>query len=285
MGKTEATGRIVTYADGAWHEGAPALVGPRDHGLWLASTVFDGARAIRGRAPDLDLHCQRVIRSAEILGLKSPLDADEIVRLAREGVAKFDDDAELYISPMLMGTAGFIVPDPAATRFILTVHEAPIPAPNGFSASLSRFRRPAKDAAPTEAKASCLYPNVARSVADANARGFDTGVILDPNGNVAEFSYANLFMAKGGVVSTPAINGTFLNGITRQRVIRLLREDGVTVEERAIDFAELKDADEVFATGNYAKVMPCTRLDDRELQPGPVARRARELYFTFTETA
>lgn len=275
----------MTYMDGVWHDDAPALLSPRDHGVWLASTVFDGARAIRGRAPDLDRHCQRVIRSAEILGLASPVTAEEIIRVAWEGIRKFPEDAELYISPMLMGTTGFIVPEPEATRFVLTVHDSPVPEPSGFGACLSRFRRPAKDTAPTEAKASCLYPNVARSVREAQARGFDTGVVLDPNGNVAEFSYSNLFMAKGGVVQTPAINGTFLNGITRQRVIQLLRDAGVTVEERAIDFAELAHADEVFATGNYAKVMPCTRLEDRELQPGPLYRKARELYFAFAERA
>lgn len=284
MGKTPAR-QVFTYMDGAWHDGAPPLLSPRDHGVWLASTVFDGARAIRGRAPDLDRHCERVIRSAEIIGLDAPVTAEEIVRVAWEGISRFPDDAELYISPMLMGTTGFIVPDADATRFVLTVHDAPIPEPTGFAACLSRFRRPAKDAAPTEAKASCLYPNVARSVREARARGFDVGIVLDPNGNVAEFSYFNLFMARGGVVHTPAANGTFLNGITRQRVIRLLRDAGVTVEERAIDVAELEEADEVFATGNYAKVAPCTRLEDRELQPGPLFRQARELYFKFAETA
>ncbi|MEK9725486.1 MAG: aminotransferase class IV, partial [Rhodospirillaceae bacterium] len=128
---------------------------------------------------------------------------------------------------------------------------------------------------------SCLYPNVARGVADANARGFDTAVVQDPSGNVAEFSYTNLFMVKDGAVHTPAINGTFLNGITRQRTIALLRQGGFGVEERAIAFEELLDADELFATGNYAKVSPCTRLEDRELQPGPVYTRARELYFEY----
>ena len=96
--------------------------------------------------------------------------------------------------------------------------------------------------APTGAKASCLYPNVARSVGEAQEKGFEVGVVLDPSGNVAEFSYSNLFMVKDGVVSTPVINGTFLNGITRQRVIKLLRDDGFEVVERTIDFPELLGA-------------------------------------------
>ncbi len=137
--------------------------------------------------------------------------------------------------------------------------------------------------APTDAKASCLYPNIARTVAEASKKGFDTGVVLDPDGNVAEFAYANLFMVKDGEVHTPAINGTFLNGITRQRIIKLLKGDGVAVHERTISFAELEQADEVFGTGNYYKVAPCTRLEARSLQPGPLYSKARELYFAFAE--
>ena len=81
---------------------------------------------------------------------------------------------------------------------------------------------------------------------------------------------------------TPAINGTFLNGITRQRIIQLLRDAGVEVFERAITWPEVMDADEVFNSGNYAKVVPVTRIEDRELQPGPIAARARELYWEFS---
>ena len=136
--------------------------------------------------------------------------------------------------------------------------------------------------APTEAKASCLYPNVARSVREANNKGFDTAVVLDPNGNVAEFSYTNLFMIEDGIVHTPAINGTFLNGITRQRTIALLKQDGFEVIERIIAYDELLKADELFATGNYAKLLPCIQIEDRKLKPGAIYNRARKLYSEFT---
>lgn len=283
MGKA-ATGDAVTFADGKWHEGSPALIKPRDHGFWLASAVFDGARSLAGAVPDLDRHSARLIRSGELMGLQSPVSATEIEALSREGIAKFDADAELYICPILYATGGFITPDAATTEFILHVGESPLPAADGFAACVSSFRRPARDMAPTEAKASCLYPNVARGVSEANAKGFDTGVMIDPVGNVAEFSYANLFMALDGVVHTPAINGCFLNGITRQRVISLLENDGIEVHERTISPDELGQADELFATGNYAKLMPCTRFEERNLQPGPMYQRARELYFAYSET-
>lgn len=275
----------VYFHDGNWTDANPKLTGPGDHAFWMASVVFDGARAFGGLAPDLDLHCQRLTESARALLLRPTLSATEIAELCREGVRRFPKSAELYIRPMFYAEEGFITPRAESTRFTLTVHELAMPPATGFSAMLSNFRRPARDMAPTDAKASCLYPNTARGLREAEARGFDNAVVLDANGNVAEFLSANLWIAKDGIAITPAINGTFLNGITRQRVIRLLRESGITVEERALTFAEVMAADEVFNTGNYGKVMPVTRLEDRELQPGPMFRKARELYFNFARSA
>jgi branched-chain amino acid aminotransferase len=147
--------------------------------------------------------------------------------------------------------------------------------------TLSPFRRPSNDVAPTDAKAACLYPNGARAITEARSRGFDNAVMLDALGNVAETATSNVFMAKDGVVATPAANGAFLAGITRARIIALLRADGVPVEERAIRWPELLAADELFSVGNYAKVVPMAQIEGRPLQPGPFFRRARELYWAF----
>ena len=269
----------ATFTDGRWHAGSPNVLGPHNHAVWLASVVFDGARSFSGVAPDLDRHCARLVESAHILGLQPMLTASEIQALAREGIERFPPDAELYICPMFFAADGFVVPDPASTRFVLTVYESPLPPPTGFTACLSSFRRPARDMAPTEAKASCLYPNVARASREAKDKGFDTAVVRDPNNNVAEFAFTNLFLAKDGIVHTPAANGTFLNGITRQRIIGLLRAEGVEVVEKAIDFSEVLVADEIFASGNYAKIQPCIRIETRALEPGPIYQQARRLYF------
>ncbi len=274
-------GHVRAYVDGRWQDGSPRVLGPHSHAVWLSSVVFDGARAFRGVAPDLDRHCARVVASARILGLAPKLDGPGITALAWQGIRQFPEGAELYICPMFYAENGFIMPEPDSTRFVLTVYESTLPAADGFSACLSSYRRPAPEMAPTGAKASCLYPNVARCVAEAEEKGFDTAVVLDPDGNVAEFAYANLFLVSGGVVHTPAPNGTFLDGITRQRVVALLREAGHTVRERTIAFEDLLDADELFGTGNYYKVAPCVRLEDRDLEAGPVSRTARELYFAF----
>src|SRR4029078_9284418 len=134
---------------------------------------------------------------------------------------------------------------------------------------------------PVNAKAGCLYPNNARALLEANARGLGNCVVLDLLGTVAELASANIFIGKDGVVFTPAPNGTFLNGITRQRVIKLLRDDGVDVVETVVRYRDVQDADEIFSSGNYSKVMPVNRIDERSLQPGPLYRKARELYWDF----
>jgi branched-chain amino acid aminotransferase len=281
--KQESTSK--TYFDGQWLDGNVKIAGPATHAMWMASVVFDGARYIEGGAPDLDRHCARVVRSAELLGLAPTLSGPEIHALAVEGIRLFAADSELYIKPIFYAEEGFLIADAESTRFTMVITETPLPKPTGFSACLSSFRRPAKDMAITEAKTSSLYPNVARTLKEALEKGFDTAVVLDPASNVAEFAAANLFMVKDGGVHTPAPNGTFLNGLTRQRVISLLGDDGTRVVERAMSFAELADADELFSSANASKVMPCIRLEDRDLQPGPVFRRARELYMDFARAS
>ena len=274
----------LTYFKGQWAEGNIPLFGAMDHSVWLGSSVFDGARAIGGHLPDLRLHLQRVIVSAERLGLQCPLSVDEMEALTREGVAKFPADAALYIRPLVFGCEGFLVPEPAHSGFALTLFDAPLPAFTGFSACLSALRRPDANMAPTDAKASALYANSTRVMREAKERGFDNGVVLDSSGAVAEFATSNLFLVTPeGKVVTPVPNGTFLAGITRARVIALLAEAGVQVEQRTVAPAELDSAVEIFNTGNYGKVTPCVRYEGRTLAVGPVATLARDRYVGFTQ--
>jgi branched-chain amino acid aminotransferase len=275
----------LTYYNGEWTEGNTPLFGAMDHSVWLGSSVFDGARALRGHLPDLRPHLQRVIESSDKLGMHCPLSVDQMEALVREGVAKFPPDAELYIRPLVFASEGFLIPVPDKASFALTLFDAPLPAFTGFSACLSSLHRPQPTMAPTDAKASALYANTARALREAKARGFDNAIMLDADGNVAEFASSNLFLVTGdGAVVTPALNGTFLAGITRARVIALLASEGVQVEERTVEPEELDSAREIFSTGNYGKVTPCTRYESRTLEAGPVARRARELYLAFTES-
>jgi len=271
--------KAVHFLDGKWVEGNPPIMGPMTHAAWMASVVFDGARAFEGVTPDLDKHCARLVNSAQTFGLKAVYSAGEMLEIAQDGLKHFDREAALYLRPMLFADSGFVSPDPESTRFCFTLYEAPLPSPDGFSVCLSSYRRPAPNMAPTDAKASCLYPNSARALTEAGQRGFDNAVVLDALGNVAELATANLWIAKDGAAITPAPNGTFLNGVTRQRVMALLRERGVTVQEARVTWQDVQQADEVFSTGNYGKVVPITRVEDRNLQPGPVYTTAREAYW------
>ncbi|MCF3638566.1 branched-chain amino acid aminotransferase [Rhizobium sp. TRM95111] len=285
---TSARTTTWTYVDGEWLEGNPKLIGPTSHAMWLGSTVFDGARWFDGIAPDLDLHCQRVNRSAEALGLRATMRAEEIEGLTWEGVAKFDGRTAIYVKPMYWAEHGWfsvVAPDPDSTRFALCLFEAPMGDPRaGTSLTVSPFRRPSLESMPTDAKAGCLYPNNARILVDAKRRGFDNALVRDMLGNVAETGASNIFMVKDGVVFTPAANRTFLAGITRARVIGLLREAGFEVVEGVLTVADFEAADEIFTSGNYSKVVPVTRLEDRHLQPGPVAAKARDLYFDWANS-
>ena len=139
MSKTPPSNGIV-YFDGQWHSGNPQVVGPASNAVWMASAVFDGARAFDGVAPDLDLHCARAVRSARIVGLEPAISADEIEALAWVGIGRMPAGIALYVCPMFYGETGFISPEPESTRFALIIRESPLPPPDGFSACLSSFR-------------------------------------------------------------------------------------------------------------------------------------------------
>ena len=176
-----------------------------------------------------------------------------------------------------------IPPLAESTAFALCIEERPMGNPQGFSVTTTRFERPRLANALTNAKAACLYPNNARMFREAKEKGFDNAIVCDALGNVAETASANIFMARGGEVFTPVPNGTFLNGITRQRVITLLRGAGIKVHETVLSLDDFANSDEMFATGNYSKVVPIVRFDDHEPGPGPLAARARELYFEWAQ--
>jgi branched-chain amino acid aminotransferase len=273
-----------TFLDGEWFEGNKAIIGPRTHAFWLGSSVFDGARAFDGHTPDLDRHLARVNRSAKTMWLKPAMSVEAMTELTREGMKKFAPGAHLYIRPMYWAERngnGSVPPDPDSTRFCLSLYVAPLPEPAGISITRSQYVKPLPITMPTDAKAGCLYPNNARALLECRSRGFDNCLLFDMLGNVAELATANVFMAKDGEILTPMANGSFLNGVTRQRVIALLRDDGRPVREAALSYADFETADEIFVVGNYGKVTVVRRIDGRELTPGPAFRRARELYWDY----
>ena len=279
-----ATGTdIRTYHEGRWHEGDIAVIRASDHGAWLGTTVFDGARYAHGLAPDLDKHCARANASAEALMITPTVSTQEMVGIVREGLAACPKDAAIYIRPMYWALDGGplgILPKEGATGFAVALEAIPMAPPDAATTlTTTRFRRPVMEDAVVNAKAGCLYPNNARMIAEARAKGFGNALAADALGNVAESASSNVFVVKDDEVFTPIPNGTFLAGITRARHIANLRADGVEVVETVLSFDDFLAADEVFATGNMNKITPVTAFDETQYQVGPMARRARSLYW------
>ena len=285
-----ATGQnIRTWFDGRWHDADVPIMRAADHGAWLGTTVFDGARFVDGVAPDLTAHCARVNASAEALMITPTVDTETMVGLVWEGLKRCDPGAAVYIRPMYWALEGGdlgIVPRAGATGFAICFEEVPMAAPDAATTlTTTRFRRPTLDCAVVNAKAGCLYPNNARMLAEARAKGFGNALVADALGNVAETATANVFMIRDGVVFTPVPNGTFLAGITRSRLIGLMRADGMEVHEAVLGFDDFRAADEVFLSGNLMKVTPVSAFEDRTYPaPGPVTLRARDLYWDWAHS-
>jgi len=279
---------IRTYFNGIWHQGDVPVMGAADHGAWLGSTVFDGARFFDGLTPDLEAHCARVNRSAKALMIEPTVTTEDMVALVHEGLRGFTQGEAVYIRPMywaIDGDSSGIVPVPEKTGFAICLEAAPMAPPEASTTlTRTRFRRPVLEDAVCNAKAGCLYPNNARMLAEAKSKGFGNALVADAMGNVAESATANVFMIKDGEVYTPVANGTFLAGITRARHIKNLRADGYTVHETVLTFDDFHGADEVFLSGNMNKVTPVTALDDTRFEIGPVTKRARELYWDWARS-
>lgn len=280
---------IYTWHDNQWQAGSIPLLRSADHGTWLGTLVFDGARWFNGKVPDLAPHCERVNASATALGMNPTYTVDEMIACVREGLKNFNHDTAVYIRPMYWSTdygEGFISADPTSTDFALCLQSIPMP-PTSATASLTttRFHRPTLDVATVNAKAACLYPNNARMIREAIGKGFTNALVTDALGNVAESATSNIFMVRDSEVFTPAPNGTFLAGITRARIMKLLRDDGVVVHEAVLSIDDFHTADEVFLTGNLAKVTPVTHFDDTHYpNTGIIANRARGLYWDWADT-
>ena len=288
------TGRnIRTYLDGRWIEGDAPIMRAADHGSWLGSSVFDGARYVNGLAPDLAPHCARVNRSAEALMLRPTVSSEDMVEIVKEGLALYPHDAAVYIRPMYWGINGdvtAIVPQSDETGFAICLEEIPM-APPETAATLSRtrFRRPVLEDAVVNAKAGCLYANNARMLVEARSRGFANALVADAMGNVAETATANIFMVRDGEVFTPIPNGTFLAGITRARHIANMKADGIAIHETVLTFEDFDTADEVFMTGNMNKITPVSAFEDTSYDVGPngnpMTRRLREMYWDWAASA
>jgi len=268
-------GKLVPWADARIHV--------LTHGLHYASSVFEGERLYNGRVYKLEEHTARLFESARILGMTIPYTEDEISRATLEAVAA-QGFTDAYIRPVVWrGSEQMSVAAPNAKIHVaIAVWQWPSyfdakQKLKGIRLELSRWRRPAPDTAPTQAKAAGLYMICTMSKHDAESRGYADAMMLDYRGYVAEATGANIFFVENGKLHTP-IADCFLNGITRQSVMALARARQIPVIERHIKPEELSGFTECFLTGSAAEVTPVCEIADYRFTPGPLCELMMTAY-------
>lgn len=277
--------RIVPYGE--------AKVGLLTHALNYGTGVFAGVRgywnADEGKLFVFRLtdHVQRLHESARLLRMNLALSeeatASAILELLKAEALKED----CYIRPLafygdeaigvrLHGLNPFV--SIVAVPFGLYIDKA-----DGAHCTVSSWRRPSDNVIPARGKITGSYANSAFAKSDAELAGFDEAILLNQDGHVSEGSGENIFLVRRGVVVTPSLNQSVLEGITRRSLITLLRDElGLTVEERPIERAELFVADEVFLTGTAAQVTAVSRIDHRAVgtgELGVITQKLRALFF------
>jgi branched-chain amino acid aminotransferase len=259
-----------------WRE---ARVHVLTHGLHYASAVFEGERAYDGQIFHCRAHSERLHNSARLMGFAIPWSAEEIDRIKHETVLK-SGLASAYVRPIAWRGSEKMGVSAQNNRINLAVavwHWGDY-FPNkmaGIRLTVSPWQRPSPATAPCQAKASGLYMICTLSKHGAEAQGFQDALMLDWRGQIAEATGANIFFVKDGVLHTPTPD-CFLNGITRQTVIKLARQRGLEVVERAIWPNELPGFDEVFLTGSAAEITPVAEIAGLAYKPARVTEQLIE---------
>ncbi len=281
MSFAEREGKI--WLDGEFYDWADVKVPLLTHGLHYGSGVFEGVRAYNGSIFKKTEHNQRLIDSGKIMDMDIPFSLEEL-DAACEAVLKENNLSDAYLRPIAwrgseqMGVSA----QQAKIHVAIAAWEwpsyfSPEAREKGIYLKSTKWRRPAPDTAPVHSKACGLYMICTLAKHAAEAAGADDALMLDYRGYVAEATGANFFLIKDGVLNTP-IADCFLNGITRQTIMQLAKDNGIEVVERHIMPEELETADEIFVTGTAAEVTAIGRIDDYTYTVGPVTRLLREAY-------
>jgi len=247
------------------------------HGLHYASCVFEGERVYGGKVFKLAEHSQRLINSGDILGMKVPLSVAELNEATNQTVAA-NNIVDGYVRPVawrgseMMGVAA----QSTRTHVAIAVWQwpsywAPEARMKGIRLNIAEWRRPHPQTAPTQSKAAGLYMIATMSKHKAEGDEYEDSLFLDWRGQVAEATGANIFFVFDGEVHTPTPD-CFLNGITRQTVMDLVRKRGFKLVERAIQPEELAKASECFLTGTAAEVTPVREIGPYTFSPGDISR-------------
>jgi len=289
---------MVDKVDKIWMDGTlvpwdEANVHVLTHTLHYGLGVFEGIRCYRrsnGKSAVFRLaeHIRRLFESARIADMELPHSEAELEQACLETVRVNRLD-ECYIRPLAYigaGAMGLYGRDNpihvciAVWRWGAYLGEEGLE--KGIRAKISSFSRPGINTSMTKAKVVGNYVNSILAKREAVAAGYDEAILLDPQGYVSEASGENIFLVKGGKVSTPPLGASILGGITRDTVLTLCNELGIPVTERLISRDELYSADEVFFTGTAAEVTPVREIDNRMVgdgKRGPTGKRLQDRFF------
>jgi branched-chain amino acid aminotransferase len=290
-GQAGDTGMAGTYDDRdgwIWMDGGlvpwrDATVHVLTHALHYASAVFEGERSYNGRIFKGHEHSERLIRSGEILGMAIPYAADEI-DAAKDAMLKANGWSDAYVRVLAWRGSGEDMGVSAKRnpiRLAVTgwewgsyYGEAKM---KGAKLDIAKWKRPSPETIPSEAKAAGLYMICTMSKHAAEAKGCSDAMMLDYRGYVAEATGANIFFVRDGEVHTPLAD-CFLNGITRQAVIGMLRDRQIKVHERHILPDELEGFEQCWLTGTAAEVTPVGQIGDWSFEVGQMTRDVAEAY-------
>ncbi len=282
----------VIWIDGELVPWDDANVHVLSHALHYGSGVFEGIRAYQtedGTTAVFRLtdHVDRLHRSARAYRIPLDRSVPDLVDACRL-VVRENGLESCYIRPIVFYGLGSIGLDPAAceTRTVIAAwrwgaYLGEDGVANGIRVHVSSWRRIPSTAFVPSAKGTGQYLNSVMAKQEAVSAGFDEAIMLNADGAVSEGSGENLFVIRGSTVFTPPLASGILDGITRDAVITLLRDDGVEVREAVLSRGDLYGADEVFFTGTAAEVTPIREIDHRPVgsgRPGPVTTRAKELF-------
>ena len=268
-------GRLVP-----WREAGVHIL---THAMHYASAVFEGQRCYGGKVFELSAHSQRLIDSARILGFDLPWSREAIDAAVMETVAA-NGLTDCYVRPIAwrgseqMGVAAQRTkPHLAVAAWEWGAYFGDEALAKGLRLTIAKWRRPAPYTAPVHAKAAGLYMICTLSKHDAAAAGYDDALMFDWRGQVAEATGANVFFVKDGALHTPTPD-CFLNGITRQSVIKLARKRGIEVIERTIWPEELESFEQAFLTGSAAEVTPLSEIGPWRFEVGALTRQMQADY-------
>ena len=251
------------------------------HAMHYASSVFEGVRAYDGKIFELSWHSQRLRNSAAMLGFDLPWSVEEIDAACIETM-KANNLTDAYVRPVAWRGSEQMGVSAQKTKPHMAIAcwywgQYLDPGSNGLRLDIAPWRRPAPFTAPVQAKAAGLYMIATMSKHHAEARGYQDALMFDYRGQVAEATGANAFFVKEGVLYTPTPE-CFLNGITRQSVIKLAKKRGIEVVERAIWPEELESFEQFFLTGSAAEIVPVGSAGPWNFEVGDLTRQMQKDY-------